>query len=175
MTMFEFYREDANVVCDEISFLHGRNSFQLSFSDESQGTRRLIHMLSMFEMSYVISSDQFFDIDSDRTLVIDELECSIHTLATLELVRIFYNRPGSQLSQLIATTHESRLLNQEMVRRDEVWFVDSSVIGDDRSSSLYSLESFDDPEEKYLDVAYLEGKYGAIPFIKSFNCPEDDY
>lgn len=172
--MFEFYKGETGVNCDEISFLHGKRSFPIKFKDESQGTRRLIHMLSMFEMISILDGASSEDDRSDRTLIIDELECSIHTLATLNLIKIFYNRPKSEKSQLIATTHESRLLNQENIRKDEVWFVDVSENGGERASSLYSLESFDDPDESFIDVAYLEGKYGGIPFLRTLDNLEDD-
>lgn len=173
--MFEFYRDETGMICDEISFQHGKRSFPVKFKDESQGTRRLIHMLSMFEMSSPLDGASSEEGGSDRTLIIDELECSIHTLATLDLIKIFYNRSESKRSQLIATTHESRLLNQELIRRDEVWFVDVPEDGDERASSLYSLESFDDPDENFIDIAYLEGKYGGIPFLRTLNDREDDF
>ena len=173
--MFEFYKDETGVICDEISFLHGKRSFPVKFKDESQGTRRLIQMLSMFEMTSPLDGPSSEDELADRTLIIDELECSIHTLATLDLIRIFYNRPESERSQLIATTHESRLLNQELIRKDEVWFVDVPEDGGERASSLYSLESFDDPDESFIDIAYLEGKYGGIPFLRTLDDQEDDY
>ena len=132
-------------------------------------------MLSMFEMTSPLDGPSSEDELADRTLIMDELECSIHTLATLDLIRIFYNRPESERSQLIATTHESRLLNQELIRKDEVWFVDVPEDGGERASSLYSLESFDDPDESFIDIAYLEGKYGGIPFLRTLDDQEDDY
>ena len=106
-------------------------------------------------------------------MIVDELECSIHTLATMEILKIFLGRPNSKLSQLIATTHESRLLSVDKIMRDEIWFMEGTVKSDDRCSSLYSLSDFEDIKENNIDIAYLEGRYGAIPYPTILNREED--
>lgn len=149
-----------------VSFKHGPNGFNVDYWNESQGTKRIIQLLFNYESSPLSTNTSDDNGCRDVTLVIDELECSIHTLATIELVKIFFNRPSTGRSQLIATTHESRLLSLENLMKDEIWFIESVHEGNDRSSRLYSLIEFDDPDEKSIDFAYIEGKYGAIPFVK---------
>ncbi len=173
--MLEFVADGDITSINEIRFLHGASQFPLPYRDESYGTRRLIEILSNYEMDCSIVHGIPLAIPKNRVFIIDELECSIHSLATLGIVRLFYERPDSEDMQLIATTHESRLLNLKSLRRDEIWFVDSVDEVDDRYSSIYSLESFDDLGEKSIDYAYLEGKYGAIPFLTSLNNDGEDF
>ena len=60
----------------------------------------------------------------------------------------------------IMTTHESRLLNFDLLRRDEIWFVDKNRMGE---STIYSLEEYNTRFDQKIDRAYLEGRYGGIP------------
>jgi AAA15 family ATPase/GTPase len=64
----------------------------------------------------------------------------------------------------IVTTHESRLLDFDLLRRDEVWFVDKNEKGE---SSIYSLEAYNERFDKKIDKAYLEGRYGGVPIFSS--------
>jgi len=66
---------------------------------------------------------------------------------------------------LILTTHEDRLLDLNLLRRDQIWFMEKNVSG---NSSLYSLEEFKERFDKNILNAYLEGRYGAIPKLESF-------
>ena len=68
--------------------------------------------------------------------------------------------------QLIFTTHESSIMDQELFRRDEIWFVERGV---NNSSQIYSLDRFKERYDKKLSKAYLEGRYGAIPVFTSFS------
>ena len=66
--------------------------------------------------------------------------------------------------QLIVTTHESRLLDFNLLRRDEVWFVNKRADG---ASNLYSLEEYNERFDKKIDRAYLEGRYGGVPIFNA--------
>ncbi len=66
--------------------------------------------------------------------------------------------------QLIFTTHESTIMDQKLLRRDEIWFVERNK---DNVSHLYSLDRFKERYDKKLSKAYLEGRYGAVPKISS--------
>jgi AAA15 family ATPase/GTPase len=68
-------------------------------------------------------------------------------------------------SQFIVTTHESTLLDLELLRRDEIWFVDKT---EDGNSKLFSLNKFKERYDKKVEKAYLLGRYGAVPVFKSF-------
>ena len=66
--------------------------------------------------------------------------------------------------QLIATTHESRLLDFDLLRRDEVWFINKRNTGE---SDIYSLEEYNERFDKKIDKAYLEGRYGGVPIFST--------
>lgn len=66
--------------------------------------------------------------------------------------------------QLIVTTHESRLLDFDLLRRDEVWFVNKRKSGE---SDIYSLEEYNERFDKKIDKAYLEGRYGGVPVFST--------
>jgi hypothetical protein len=109
-----------------------------------------------------------------KVFLIDEIERSIHPLLIKELVRKFSDDHASQ-GQLIFTTHESNLLDQELFRQDEIWFAEKNSDGE---TDLYSLSDF--KEHKTLDIrkGYLSGRYGSIPFLgnlKDLNWHEYDH
>ena len=66
--------------------------------------------------------------------------------------------------QLIVTTHESRLLDFELLRRDEIWFVNKNKLG---KSTIYSLEEYNARFDQKIDKAYLEGRYGGVPIFST--------
>ena len=73
--------------------------------------------------------------------------------------------------QLIFTTHEDTIMNQELFRRDEIWFVERDATN---SSKIYSLDLFKERYDKSLSKAYLEGRYGAIPVFQQFEFKVED-
>jgi len=122
--------------------------------DESSGTRNLLFLAGPVR-----------DILSNGlTLVIDELDTSLHTLLVRELVRLFH-RPQVNTggAQLIFTTHDTSLLDApDLFRRDQVWFVEKSV---DQASTLVSLSEFSPRKNEALERGYLMGRYGGVPFL----------
>jgi len=64
--------------------------------------------------------------------------------------------------QLIVTTHEARLMDFNLLRRDEIWLVDKNQKGE---SSLYSLDAFNTRFDQKVDKAYLDGRYGGVPLF----------
>lgn len=122
--------------------------------DESSGTRNLLYL-----------AGPVLDILSKGlTLVIDELDTSLHTLLVRELVRLFH-RPEINTggAQLIFTTHDTSLLDApNLFRRDQVWFVEKDR---DQTSSLVGLSEFSPRKHEALERGYLIGRYGGVPFI----------
>ncbi len=124
-------------------------------SEESSGTRSLLFL-----------TGPVFDILSKGlTLVIDELDTSLHTLLVRQLVRLFHqpdiNTGGAQL---IFATHDTSLLDApDLLRRDQVWFVEKDR---DQASSLVSLSEFSPRKNEALERGYLMGRYGGIPFLE---------
>ncbi len=129
-------------------------SFNLPIGAESDGTRQLLSYLPFLVRSQ----------NSPTVLVIDELDRSLHPLLCWEFVRLFSEtEPGAQ-KQLIVTTHEAHLLNQDLLRRDEYWFVEKD---DQQQSRLVPLSDFKVRNDLQLEKGYLQGRFGAIPMIGS--------
>lgn len=124
---------------------------QFGMDEESDGTIRLLDFVPAF---WMLGRRR-------KVIVVDEIERSIHPLLIKELVHKFSMDQQSR-GQLIFTTHESNLLDQKMFRQDEIWFAEKSKAG---FTDLYSLSKF--KEHKTIDIqrGYLNGRYGAIPFL----------
>jgi hypothetical protein len=128
---------------------------KFEISEESDGTQRLI---DLFPMLIHLSR-------GNAVYVIDEIERSLHSLLMKKLFDYFLNNSENKNSnsQLIATTHEVYLLDiKDIFRKDEIWFVEKDKYG---QSLLYSLANTD-VENLDLAAGYLNGRFGAIPFIK---------
>lgn len=129
----------------ELKFKH-KNGTLYSLSEESDGTVRLIELFSVL-----------FHND-EKVFVIDEIDRSLHPLLTYNFIESF--KKQKSINQLIVTTHEDYILNFELLRRDEVWFVDKNFEG---NSSMFSLEEFKERFDKDINTSYLNGRYGGIP------------
>ena len=105
----------------------------------------------------------------DKVFVIDEIDRSLHPNLTYKFIELFLEIAEQKNVQLIVTTHEDAILDLELLRRDEVWFVEKDNKG---KTELYSLEDFGPRFDKKILKAYLEGRYGAIPHFKKFNIEE---
>jgi hypothetical protein len=129
----------------------GNLSAFFNLEEESDGTVRLLDFVPAFKNL----------ISSEKVYIVDEIERSIHPLLIKELVKKF-SLDNKTRGQLIFTTHESNLLDQEIFRQDEIWFVEKDLNG---STDLYSLSDF--KEHKTIDIrkGYLNGRYGSIPFL----------
>ena len=125
-------------------------------SAESNGTRRLLQLLPAL-----------LDLhggQSNRVFVIDELDKSIHAHLTGRVIELFLRYAGNREIQLIVTSHDTGLLDLDLLRRDEIWFIEKDRIG---ATSLYSLEEFRLPEKMNIEKGYLFGRFGAIPVSPS--------
>lgn len=138
---------------------HGNAFSDFEFSEESDGTRRL------FDLWDILISNE-----KNKVYVIDELERSLHPKLTYKFLELFFDILKENNTQLIFTTHESTIMDQELLRRDEIWFVERNK---DNISHLYSLDRFKERYDKKLSKAYLEGRYGAVPVLKKFSSTQD--
>ena len=133
---------------------------EISLFDESSGTKKLFGLLPFIAESLI----------NGTTLVIDELDAKIHPMLLRHIIMMFNNMEvNSHKAQLIFTSHDLSTMNNDVFRRDEIWFV---AKGNGQNSQLYSLVEFKDDkggsvrnDEKY-DKRYLEGRYGADPYLK---------
>jgi uncharacterized protein len=104
-------------------------------------------------------------IEFGGTLCVDELDASLHPLLALEVVRLF-NDPklNPQGAQIIFTTHDTNILDQASLRRDQIWFTEKDAEG---GTHLYPLTDFKPRKNENLERGYLQGRYGAVPFVGS--------
>ncbi len=119
---------------------------------ESDGTQRLLDLIpALYQL-----------VNTDKVYVIDELDRSLHPHLSYKILEHFLSNAAQQQSQLIVTTHESHLLDLDLLRRDEIWFIEKNQEG---ASTLYSLEEFTPRYDKDIRKGYLLGRFGAIPMI----------
>lgn len=135
---------------------HDNSEELFDFDEESDGTNRLFELSPAFEDLL---------IEDDHIYIIDELERSMHPILAKELLKL-YSENSKSKSQLIFSTHESHLLDDDLLRRDEIWFTEKKPDG---SSEFYPLSNFNPRGDKVLERGYLEGRYGGIPFLGDFN------
>lgn len=133
---------------------------ELSLFDESSGTKKLFGLLPFIAKSLL----------KGTTLVIDELDAKIHPVLLKYLIMTFSDMEKNKKgAQLIFTSHDLSTMNSEVFRRDEVWFV---AKGNRQNSKLYSLVEFKNKKgesvrkDAKFDKQYLEGKYGADPYLR---------
>lgn len=153
--------EQQDIEITTITLKHGNSSSDFSFSEESDGTRRLFDLMDM-----LLKAD-----NNETVYVVDELERSLHPKLTYHFIELFKRFNEKKNVQLIFTTHEPTIMDQELFRRDEIWFVERDA---DNCSKLYSLDRFKERYDKKLSKAYLEGRYGAVPVFKSFKFIKED-
>jgi hypothetical protein len=104
-------------------------------------------------------------------LCVDELDTSLHPLMAVQVMRLFGKRASNPRSaQLIFNTHDTNLLSSGDLRRDQIWFTEKDSTG---SSHLYPLTDFKPRRQESLENGYLQGRYGAIPFVHPDYLSED--
>ncbi|WP_022759423.1 AAA family ATPase [Butyrivibrio fibrisolvens] len=143
---------DENVECKTIQFAHNNINSLFSLEEESDGTVRLLDLLEI-----LLAGD-------NKTYVVDELDRCLHPSLTYKFVETFLEEATKKNIQLIVTTHESRLMDFDLLRRDEIWFVDKKKNGE---TDIYSLEEYNERFDKKIDKAYLEGRYGGVPIFST--------
>jgi AAA15 family ATPase/GTPase len=150
-----FTKEGNQYFVEILKTKHFNSDNLFDFDEESDGTNRLFELSPAFEQL----------IDNEIVYIIDELERSMHPLLAKELLRMYALNSKSK-SQLIFTTHESHLLDDELLRRDEIWFTEKKQDG---STEFYPLSNFNPRGDKVLERGYLQGRYGGIPFLGDFS------
>ncbi len=123
---------------------------------ESEGTKKLIYLLGPW----------YDTLKTGKILVIDEIDSRLHSHLTSKLISFFheFNRNNAQL---ICVAHDISLLNKNVFRRDQIWFIEKNQF---ESSELYSLSDFKTDKVRGLsafDKNYLDGKFGAIPYFEN--------
>jgi AAA15 family ATPase/GTPase len=131
----------------------GSTQFLLE-DQESEGTKKYFNLIGVFIKA----------IAEDRIVVIDEFDARLHTLLTKSILKLFNSSKSKSKAQLLAASHDTALLDRDLLRRDQIYFVEKNNYG---ASEVTSLVEYKPRKESPYDKNYLEGKYGAIPFIDS--------
>lgn len=143
-----------------IQFNHGNENIFYSLSEESDGTLRILDLIEIL-----------LNTQKDKVYIIDEIDRCLHPQLTYKFIEAFLQLAIKRDTQLIVTTHESRLLDFNLLRRDEVWFANKNSEGE---SKLYSLEEYNSRFDHKIDKAYLDGRYGGIPLFKTIFPVKED-
>lgn len=127
------------------------------FQDESDGTKKFFCLIGPWLAA----------LEGGFVLFVDELNNSLHTHLAHLLIKLFHDpKTNPKNAQLVFTTHDTNQLNQELFRRDQIWFCEKD---DRQATQLYALTDFTVRKgRENLETAYLSGRYGAIPFVKEF-------
>ena len=131
-----------------------QKQYTLQLGQESVGTQRFFSRIGLWMDA----------MNSGAVLVVDEIEASMHPLLTRHLIEMIQDQTINQNhAQLIFTTHDTGLLDLKLLRRDQIWFAEK----DEKSmqTDIYALTEFSPRKEENIAKGYLQGRYGAIPFI----------
>lgn len=131
-----------------------QKQYTLLLGQESVGTQRFFSRIGLWMEA----------INSGAVLVVDEIEASMHPLLTRHLIEMIQDQTVNQNhAQLIFTTHDTGLLDLKLLRRDQIWFAEK----DEKSmqTDIYALTEFSPRKDENIAKGYLQGRYGAIPFI----------
>lgn len=128
--------------------------FDLEYQNESEGTRKMFSIIGP-----IIET-----LREGKTIVIDELDSKLHHDIIEWTIGLFHDREQNHKgAQLIFNTHDIHLLDLSKFRRDQIWFVEKDA--ETGCTSLYSLVDFSERKDRDILKAYIQGRYGAIPFI----------
>lgn len=139
----------------EVKFIHENENGEKVYFDpteESLGTNKTLAILG-----------PLFDImENGKIAVIDELDSSLHAEITRLLIRLFHSNKNKKNGQLIFTTHDTSLLDNELFRTDQIYFCSKEP---NKNTKLSSLLDYDVRQVTDFERAYLSGRVGGIPFI----------
>jgi len=156
---FAVMRRNGELEARKLVSFHGDsegNEIRFDIKQESDGTQRIIDLIPAF---LELAAD-----GTERVFVIDEIDRSLHTLLTRELLAGYLESctPDTR-SQLLLTTHDVLLMDQKLFRRDEMWVTERDGLG---CTSLLPFSSYKDMRyDKDIRKSYLQGRLGGIPRI----------
>ena len=126
--------------------------YSLPFQEQSDGTQRCLNLLPAL---YHLTKEC-------KVFVVDELDRSLHPLLCHALLKLFLDACPGKCQQMIVTTHETHLLDYDLLRRDEIWFMEKDR---HQQSRLSSLGDWKARKDLRIEKGYLQGRFGGIPFI----------
>lgn len=139
----------------------GSHEYELSFSEESDGTRKLIAALPVILLA----------LREGRLVIIDELDAKLHPKLLRYVISLFKNKEINRFgAQLLFTSHDMYTLKNTVFRRDEIWFAAENEFHESEIYSLHEIRGEDNDRIKNTaayDKQYLEGRYGADPYLSN--------
>ncbi|WP_189525145.1 AAA family ATPase [Nostoc sp. 'Peltigera membranacea cyanobiont' 232] len=124
---------------------------------ESEGTKKV----------FSLAGPLVDTLKNGQILIIDEFDARIHPLISHAIVELFNsNETNPNNAQLIFMTHDTNLLNKKLFRRDQIWFTEKNRYG---ATDLYSLAEYNISNDASFESDYIQGRYGAIPYIGNLN------
>lgn len=144
--------------CDDGTSVH------LKLEEESEGTKKL----------FAISGPLIDSLQDGNILIIDELHESLHPKIVNYIVDIFNcEKTNPNNAQLIFTTHDTSILSSEVFTPDQIWFCDKN---ENQETQMYSMSDFKIRKDRFnFEAGYLSGRFGAIPFVKTFGIDKMEF
>ena len=151
-------RMEGKEIVSEINMMHrdsSGNLVALDINEESDGTQKL----------FSFAGPWLDSLKNGYVLFVDELHDNLHPKLVQFLVELFHSdETNPNNAQLVFTTHETTILNQDVFRRDQIWFCEKR---DDHATAVYPLTDFSPRKgRENLELSYLAGRYGALPYIR---------
>ncbi|MBK7468131.1 MAG: ATP-binding protein [Saprospiraceae bacterium] len=137
--------DDKGKIISKIPFLLDRS--------ESEGTKKFFNLIGLFVKAIL----------EGRLVIIDEFDARFHTLLSKAIIKIFNSEKIGSTAQLLIASHDTALLDRNLLRRDQIYFVEKNEYG---ATKAISLVEYKPRKDSPYDKNYLEGKYGGIPFIE---------
>lgn len=141
--------------------------YELRFDDESDGTKKLIAALPVILLA----------LQEGRLVIIDELDAKLHPKLLRYVISLFKNKElNTKGAQLLFTSHDMTTMKNTVFRRDEIWFAASDENHESEIYSLYEIRREDNERinnTAAYDKQYLEGRYGADPYLSSMLTGDD--
>lgn len=132
----------------------GKTDYSLPFSLESEGTKKLFFFSPIVKQA----------LENGKTIVIDELDASLHPLLVKGIVDLFNNPAiNTNQAQLVFNTQDVSTMSLDLFRRDQIYFINKDC--NTGISDLYSLDEFSPRKKENVRKGYMQGKFGAIPFV----------
>ena len=132
--------------------------FELDLQEESLGTQSLFFFSPVLKEAF----------EKGKVIIVDEIDRSLHPLLVEFIIKLFHNRDiNKNNAQLIFNTHDTNLLSLDNFRRDQIWFTEKEP--KKGTTDLYPLDDFSVRKTENVQKGYLNGRYGAIPFLATGN------
>lgn len=139
----------------------GKKEYELTFKEESDGTRKLIAALPVILLA----------LREGRLVIIDELDAKLHPKLLRYVILLFKNKEINRYgAQLLFTSHDMSTMKNTVFRRDEIWFAADNEAHESDVYSLHEMRNEDGSRIKNTatyDKQYLEGRYGADPYLQN--------